>query len=296
MQKIVGFEDYRVALPSASQHVVDVVEETGNTVVAQGISLEELYDKHVKPGHMLYLTQKVDKGMAENVKKMRKEQVAQWTNKFAIAQPYSGRVKNTGKQLGGLKYIMITLANPVTHVRLVLDRAYQFIANGSPVEFQIRLKGSYTKKARKKQEKERLKGKEVDGETDGKTDGGPGVVQEEDEDEWVWLHNHFPHLRPDFILKSMPEGSRYLIYPVKDEVKMKFVVSLEATVMPAMNLNKRVKLVKAAVLEGRQLKGKKSRPWHKNRGAEEWEEGGEMGGDGGDGGDEGRLGEYRGEL
>ena len=145
MQKIVGFEDYRVALPSASQHVVDVVEETGNTVVAQGISLEELYDKHVKPGHMLYLTQKVDKGMAENVKKMRKEQVAQWTNKFAIAQPYSGRVKNTGKQLGGLKYIMITLANPVTHVRLVLDRAYQFIANGSPVEFQIRLKVSYTK-------------------------------------------------------------------------------------------------------------------------------------------------------
>jgi hypothetical protein len=257
MHKILGFEEYQVAPRSASRHVVDVVDETHKKVVAQGISLEELYDKHVKPGHMLYLTHKMSKGMAENVKRMREEQVAQEKNKFAIVRPHSRWVALDkgfeGKQLGALKSIHIALANPVAHVKLVLDRAYQFVANGSPVEFQIRLKGSYAWKGRKK-----LREKEKDMDMDKETGGEQSVVQEE-EDGWVWLHEHFPHLRPDFILKSMPEGAVFLIDPVRDEVQMKFVVALKAAVMPTMDLNERVKRVKAAVWEGKKEKARESR-------------------------------------
>jgi hypothetical protein len=36
--------------------------------------------------------------------------------------------------------------------------------------------------------------------------------------------NIFPHLRPDFILKSMPEGSRYMIEPVSNGKKVQLVI------------------------------------------------------------------------
>jgi hypothetical protein len=46
------------------------------------------------------------------------------------------------------------------------------------------------------------------------------------QDWWPWLHEHFPHLHPDFILKSMPAGTYYLIKPISDGRRVAFVLSL----------------------------------------------------------------------
>lgn len=115
---------------------------------------------------------------------------------------------------------MIRLSSPTDYFRISLDRAWQFVKSGSPVEFRIRLRGSTAKKEK---------------------------LERGDIERWRWMHNHWPHLRPDFILKAMPKGSRYLIEPVSDGYIVQFVISLEAERMPSMDLNKRLWKIKSGV-------------------------------------------------
>ena len=235
MHKVLVFSPYEIAEPAASEHKVNLVKgDNDTTTVAKDVSLQELYDNHVKPGYMLYLTQPLKKATAENLKKLMSENIPGEVRNYAMAKAHTHFVKveaaQKGHQLGALKVIIVRLSSPVEYFKLSLDRAYQFIANGSPVEIRIRIKGAHVGK------EERLK---------------PG-----DANAWPWMHDHFPHLRPDFILKAMPEGSMYLIKPVSDGRTVQFVISKPAKKMPRVDLNKRLlsvqKSVEQSVVSGRQ--------------------------------------------
>lgn len=231
-----NYSPYEIAPPGKSTHKVNLVESDYDPrIVEEDVSLQELYDNYIKPGHMLYLTQAVKKGTAYNFEKLKSENVPRKARNYAIVRSHTSFVKVThgqkGAQLGGLKTIILSLASPVDYFKLSLDRAYQFIANGSPVEIRTRLKGTKLSK------EERLKA------------GDP--------DAWPWVHDHFAHLRPDVILKSMPEGSMYLVKPVSDGRVVQFVISRPAKQMPPIDLTTRLLRVKEslkqALQQGKQI-------------------------------------------
>ncbi|KAF9701310.1 hypothetical protein EKO04_000017 [Ascochyta lentis] len=231
MQKMLGFSLYEIEAPAVSNHRVNLVKsEFDHTPIAQDISLQALYDDHIAPGKMLYMTQPISKKLSENYERMRDEYIPAHTNNYAIVPAHSIEVvlknpQTEGKQLGPLKGVHLVLANPVAYTKEAFDRAYQFIEQGSPVEFRVRLLGSVVKK-RMKTARPRA-------------------------DAWPWMHAHFPHLRPDFILKSMPEGTEYLIKPVSDGYTVQFVLGRRAEEMPVLDLTRRVFRVKKAVAEAR---------------------------------------------
>ncbi|KAF1348284.1 hypothetical protein EJ07DRAFT_185072 [Lizonia empirigonia] len=226
MQKILAFDRYEQEPPSASDHRVTLVRsETDLRPLTEGVSLQELYDHHIGPGKFLYSAQPVPKTLAQDYEKMREYDVPSQANKYAIlpAHTLPIHVKNPqidGKQFGPLKNVHISLPNPIEYTKGALDRAYQFIELGLPVEFRMRLSGKKKK---------------------GTAPPDPAV--------WPWMHAHFPHLRPDFILKSMPERSEYLIHPVTDGRVVQFVVGRQPAQMPGPDLTQRVFRVKEAVLE-----------------------------------------------
>lgn len=104
------------------------------------------------------------------------------------------------RDLAGLKEIHVNLASPPSYWMLVLGRAYAFLDNGHQLEFSIRYKGTYKSPSQR---------------------SAPG-----DRDIWPWMHEHFPHLRPDFILKGMPKGAYYMIDPVSNGKHVQFVIAM----------------------------------------------------------------------
>jgi hypothetical protein len=222
MHKVIPFELYKIAAPSTSLHKVNLVDgKHHDKVIAENITLQELYDEHIKPGHILYLTKTIPKNVAESVEKLKAEDTANTVKDFAIVVGNS-ILHNKKAPVGHLqlKTMPITLSSPVEYVRHTLDRAYQFVEHGSPVEFLIRLKGSQEKA------EARLKF----GDTEG----------------WPYIHDHFPHLRPDFILRSMPEGSTFVIAPVWNGKRIQFVIQKKAWKLP-LDLTKRLFKVKHSV-------------------------------------------------
>ncbi|KAF2854922.1 hypothetical protein T440DRAFT_373714, partial [Plenodomus tracheiphilus IPT5] len=228
--KLMTFTPYKVAPPSQSQHKVNLVDSSKAPImIAEDISLQELYDDYVKPGQMLHLLHNIPKAVAENVDKIQTNKTADEFRNYSLMKPHDAVKKGSkditlrdqkGKQLGQLKCIMIRLSSPNAYFRHCMDRAYQFVQSGSPVEFRTRLRGSTAKIE--------------------KIQAGPI-------DKWQWMHDHWPHLRPDFILKSMPEGSHFLIDPVSDGYIVQFVISLKMEKMPSGNLNARLWKVKKGV-------------------------------------------------
>jgi hypothetical protein len=251
MHKILAFKPYQVTPLSACQHVVDVVRsEKIQSTIASGISLVELYDNHVKPGHMLYLADQLDKTMAGKPKKMREEQLEQRKNRFAITEARPRSTKPAGAR-GPLKVVVIMLTSPITYVKVVLNRAHTFLLEGSPVEVRVRLGGKYERKqVRKKAAAEAEAREEKEG-----ADGKQSVVDDEAEEDWVWIHQHFPHVRPDFIIKGMPEGTVVTIDPVRDAKQMNFVMELPTNDMPMTDLNVRLGRVKQAVGAAKKKEG-----------------------------------------
>ncbi|CBX96767.1 hypothetical protein IAQ61_008283 [Plenodomus lingam] len=234
--KLLTFSPYEVAGLSRSTHKVNLVKSDQNqTVVAADLSLQELYDEHVQPGKMLYLAHNIGKAVGDNLERLRTEDKAQEYRNYAVMEPYScikqGSKEITlrptrGKQLGELKCVMVRLSSPSAYFKICMDRAYQFIEAGSPVEFRIRLRGSTNKMEKQK----------------------AGPIEN-----WRWMHDHWPHLRPDFILKSMPKGAMFLIDPVTDGYIVQFVISLAANVMPTVDLNERLWKVKKGVQKSTSL-------------------------------------------
>jgi hypothetical protein len=251
MHKILGFKPYQVTPVSASQHVVDVVRsEKIQSIIASGISLVELYDNHVKPGRMLYLADQMDRTMAGKPKRMREEQLEKRMNRFAIAEASSRPTKRATAR-GALKVVVLMLTSPISYVKIVLNRAHTFLLEESPVEVRVRLGGKYERKQVRKRAAAEAEARE---EKEG-ADGKQSVVHDETEDDWVWIHQHFPHLRPDFILKGMPEGTVVTIDPVRDAKQMNFVMELPTNKTPMTDLNKRLERVKQAVGAAKKTEG-----------------------------------------
>jgi hypothetical protein len=198
--------------------------------------LEEVFENHISPGNMLYLTQPVKKALSENWETMKENKVPQEFNNYAIVKAgdvgvHIAKHKQRNhpnpefRDLAGLKEIHINLASPVAFWAVVLSRAHAFLDNGNQVEFSIRFKGSFTGKETRRK---------------------PG-----DPEIWPWMHNHFPHLRPDFILKSMPKGTYYMIHPFSDGKHVQFVLAMphvsNNTTSLKRNFTKRALMVKTMV-------------------------------------------------
>lgn len=227
--KSLTFSPYQVEPPSASSHRINLFETDRHhskyELIAKDVSLQEAYDNYVKPGHMIYCLKQLKKGMAKMFKAEGNEHVLDEYNRFSFVEAKSHRIPlnspQKGRQLGGLKNIIFNESSPLSHYRLSMDRAYQFIESGSPVEFRIRLQGSVAKA-------ERL------------MPGDPTV--------WPWMHARFPHLRPDFILKGMPEGTTFLINPVSDGRVCQWVMAKPTTVSTTQDLNRRFEKVQKGVV------------------------------------------------
>jgi hypothetical protein len=234
--KILPFQIYKPPAPSESKHKINLWTKIGGEQIAEGLTLEEVLENYISPGNMLYLTQPVKKGHSENWEYMKKNNIPQEFNNYAIvkagdrtihiAQHKQRNHPNPEfRDLAGLKEIHVNLASPVAYWMLVLARAYAFLDNGNQVEFSIRFKGSYVRKETRRQ---------------------PG-----DQEVWPWMHNHFPHLRPDFILKGMPKGTYYMIHPFSDGKHVQFVLAMPHTSNKTSplkrNFTKRALLVKSMV-------------------------------------------------
>jgi hypothetical protein len=202
MHKVLPFSRYQVAPRDESTQRVNIVD--GGKVIAQDITLETVYDKHIQPGQILYLHEEIEKAKAANITRLRQENanVHHRTYGIVTAESIQGNLKGPkqGKGQGALRVTPVALGSPPRYFQIAMDRSYQFIKHGSPVEFGIRISGKHVKN-----KESRLKPADLSS--------------------WQWIHEHFPHLRPDFILRSMPEHSRFLVDPVTDGRIIQFVIA-----------------------------------------------------------------------
>ncbi|KAJ4992812.1 hypothetical protein SVAN01_01858 [Stagonosporopsis vannaccii] len=239
MHKILDFDLYDIAPPSASKHEVDIAksETEPDEIVKNGVTLEKLYEEHISPGQFIYLVKPIDKALASNFEKMREEDTPSTHKKYAVVKAridenrqnkleanrrrkgLEAHPRGLGEVSGALKEAHISLFSPPAYTRLVLDRVYNFIEFGSPVELCIRVFSSG------KDTKYRPVGLDIQ----------------------KWLHEHFPHLRPDFILKSMPEGTEFLINPVTNGCVVQFVLGKRPEWMGKQDLTARAFRVKDTV-------------------------------------------------
>ncbi|KAH7089674.1 hypothetical protein FB567DRAFT_521291 [Paraphoma chrysanthemicola] len=226
--KILPFDRYNVAPPTKSTHKIKLVGgKKGETVIAESISLQDVYENHIKPGQILYLAQDIPKPVAQQVKRLKETSVPNSHRTFGIFEPGKG-VKvdpRKGKGIGALRVITLALSSPAAYFKLMIDKAYQFVEHGSPVEFAFALKRGNA------------------GDNKHKLDPG-------DPEDWPWVHEHFPHLRPDFVLKSMPEGSMYSVEPVSNGRTVQFVIIKPSKIVPKpTDYTERLFNVKKAVTE-----------------------------------------------
>ncbi|KAJ4378984.1 hypothetical protein N0V86_005861 [Didymella sp. IMI 355093] len=241
MHKILDFVRFDVKPPSESTHRVNLVKwgkgkefNDKFTIVKENLSLEELYE-HVSHGQFIYQADQIPKRIDGKFKDLRDHNIPAQSNNYAIGiakqtewnsvDQVSNKVKHAaqkdGNQLGALKTVIMLLSNPVSYKLLSLDRAYQFVELGSPVEFRIRLHDSAVAVKKKAAVPD------------------PELVP--------WMMDHFPHLRPDFILKAMPAGTKYVVNPVTDGRIVQFVVGRDVKQAPKLDLTTRLFRVKKAV-------------------------------------------------
>lgn len=201
MHKLLPFDHYRLPPLDLLTHGVNLHKD--GEVLAQ-ISLQDVYRNHVKPGQMLYLDEDIDKSKGASMEVKNDVALGKHTT-FRILEagtlPGNKKDPHQGKGQGALRVTPLMLSSPADYFKHAIDRSYQFIKHGSPVEFTVRFRNAKMKK------EERL--------------------MPVDHDAWHWIHEHFPHLRPDFILRSMPEGSRYIIDPVSDGRVLQFVIGTD---------------------------------------------------------------------
>lgn len=217
---------------STTKHGAEgVAMTTKGDLIADNLSLQDLYDHHVKDGQMLFCMEALKKGMAQAYldtggkgKEDREipEELRNFSTtkpgRFGVPAPKKGK---KSKELAGLKTIVMNESSPPAYYSLSLNRAYQFIDVGCVVEFRLRLQG--------------------------KTLSKEDRIKPADHCRWQWMHSYFPHLRPDFIMKGMPEDTVYVIQPVSDGRVVQWVASKPGRVQPPMDLTKRVFNIKTSV-------------------------------------------------
>ncbi|KAG9194982.1 hypothetical protein G6011_00102 [Alternaria panax] len=240
--KVLMFSSYKYPPLADLTHTVRLWETNKKgskvAVMADNISMQELYDSHVKDGEMLWCMEALPKAMANNYLDTEdgakvETEIPEKLRDFAITKAHLHSIPKPKKgkaPLSGLKNIILNESSPVDYYRLSLDRAYQFLEAGCAVEFRIRLQGKQLLK------EERYKAV--------------------DPRRWQWTHSHFPHLRPDFIMKGMPKDASYQIEPVSDGRVVQWVASTPKSPQNTGSLDKRLfnikKSVARSIQEGRQ--------------------------------------------
>ncbi|KAF2676265.1 hypothetical protein K458DRAFT_424881 [Lentithecium fluviatile CBS 122367] len=236
MHKVLPFEIYVPPPLSQSEHRINILDDARKQVIAKDITLQEAYEKYVEPGKALWMAETLPKTLRlDDVEKLQADKTADEINNYVVMKAYSTQAhvkidpckytndeKTEVLQYGPLKEVHILCISPVEYHRLMLDKAYRFIEGGCPVEFSIRARNAKVPKKVK--------------------------LVPDSKDRWPWLHNHFPHLRPDFILKAMPKGTQYLIDPVSDGRTVQFALALPSKTSQ-MNLTQRLLKVRKAVID-----------------------------------------------
>jgi hypothetical protein len=230
--KVIAFDPYELEPLDASEHLVNITKEIRKgapQTIAESISLQEAYEKYIKPGQLIYSLGIVPKNITSDLDKLKAEAIATRNNDYAIFEggslPHNIKIKGKGKGEGALRVTPLSLSSSPEYFKLAIDRSYQFVEQGSPVEFTLRFKQGHVKK-------------EI-------------ALVPNDHNAWQWIHRHFPHLRPDFILRSMPEGSRYVVDPVTNGTVLQFVIAKSLHKGPIIpeNLTERLVRVKRSVLQ-----------------------------------------------
>ncbi|EDU46611.1 hypothetical protein PtrSN002B_008701 [Pyrenophora tritici-repentis] len=231
--KVLTFDRYDVQKASPredSTHRINLYEAKKNLndhkLIAENISLKTLYNKHMRDGQLLYCLKGMEK---KTIPKIRADpEIIEEYRNMALLKSHTHSVPikhatamNKFNNLGPLKVVIFTIASPPDYVRMCMDRAYQFLENGCPVEMRIRMQNSKLTK------EERIRA------------GDPEV--------WPWVHARFPHLRPDFILKSMPAGAYYLVDPVSDGRIVQWVMAMPTKNQTKTEYTKRLFTVKRSV-------------------------------------------------
>jgi hypothetical protein len=230
--KLIAFDPYELEPLDASEHLITLKKDMKKgppQIIAESISLQEAYDKHIKPGQLIHSLEAIPKKISSDVDKLKAEAMALRNSNYGIfgggSLPHNIKIKGKGKGEGALRVTPLNLSSPPDYFKLAIDRSYQFVDQGSPVEFTLRFKSGHVKK-------------EI-------------ALVPHDHGAWKWIHRHFPHLRPDFILRSMPEGSRYVVDPVTNGTVLQFVIAKSRPKGPIIpeNLTQRLITVKTSVLQ-----------------------------------------------
>ncbi|KAF2443732.1 hypothetical protein P171DRAFT_432917 [Karstenula rhodostoma CBS 690.94] len=251
MHKILAFSQYSPPNIAQSDHTINLVKfvenEAGANVretVAEGLTLQQLLDDYIGPGKILRLVDTVPRIDAPpDQQSMVKRKTAEKHRDYSIIDAFSTGAhaevggKKATKARGNateiahmlsLREIKIQLHTPMKHFGEMLDRAYQFIQLGSPVEFDICIRHITDKKAAVR------------------------FADSPQKDSLDYVYSHFPHLRPDFIFKSMPEGTRWVVDPFSNGRHVLFVLGrgTKRDEFGMSNFTKRVLNVQKAVLKG----------------------------------------------
>lgn len=223
MHKAIPFDRYDPPEMENSKHRINIVKKVGDgdetQMIAEGLTLKEVYQNYIEPGKILEFADVPPRGKVPlSLEELERLGTVREYNNYSISAPHAENVTVNIKQqklgkkarqyapkikdLGMLREIHLMMTTPREHFREMMDKAYQFIELGCPVEFDIvikHVKESKFAKLRKLQE---------------------------DSNIFHYMHQHFPHLRPDFIRKSMPPGTTYLIHPFSDGRHVQFVLAL----------------------------------------------------------------------
>lgn len=251
MHKIIHYKRYDPPDLAESTHKVNVIKEGKNEVggkvretVAEGVTLQHVYDNYIEPGKILRLASTIPRIDAPPDRpSLEKRRTAERYRDYVIFDALStgtqvdagskkaARAKgnrNEIRHMLGLREVKILLQTPMPHFAQMMDKAYQFLQLGSPVEFDICIRHVMDKKV-----------------ANIFTDSTPAESLD-------YVYRHFPHLRHDFIFKSMPEGTRWVVDPFSNDRHVRFVLGRETKREENVksNFTQRLLNVQKAVMKG----------------------------------------------
>lgn len=242
MQKVLGWSLYQPPKLEESEHKINIVKlvkegdgEPVKEMVARDITLKNAYENYVGPRKMFLLADRLTKSdVPKHIKSFEEKDTVNRYRDYVIVDVGSARAtvklpkedSKHGRQMAHLQWLRrfhFILSSTPEHNAQQLDKAYQFIELGCPVEFSIRVRQI---SERKFQEMELY-----------------------EHDIFDYVYRHFPHLRPDFIFKSMPLGTTYKIQPLSDGRHVQFVLGPETIPLdpfPHLDLTERLLTVQRA--------------------------------------------------
>ncbi|KAL5451869.1 hypothetical protein PMIN05_000255 [Paraphaeosphaeria minitans] len=251
MHKIMNYERYDPPTIAELDHKINILKDVENDVggkvretVAEGVTLGQVFDDYIEPGKILRLAGTMPRiDTPPNKDAMEKRRSADRYRDYVVFDAFStgaqaevgGRKATRARgnhneitHMLGLREVKLQLGTPMTHFAQMLDKAYQFIELGCPVEFDICIRHCTDKQA-------------------AVLFKGSNPINSLD-----YVYKHFPHLRSDFIHKSMPIGTRWIVYPFTNSRHVQFVLgrATKRDEFGMSNFTKRVLKVQKAVIQG----------------------------------------------